>query len=57
MKIEPFKIKPPKLQDNLNFRYVYHESIGMQCEDRDPTPQQRATAFAEAKAYVERCLK
>ena len=51
------KTKKPRIQDDPNFRYVYHERIGMLCEDREPTPLERTMAFADAKEYCLGLLK
>lgn len=35
------------------YRYRYLERLGMMCEDREPTPEQRAYAQKEAMATIE----
>lgn len=39
------------------YRYRYLERIGMMCEDREPTPEQREYARQEALKAVEQFRK
>ena len=46
--------KDSLIEEDLDFRYVYHERLGMMCGEAEPTREQKQVARAEAVDYVAR---
>jgi hypothetical protein len=49
-------VKEPWTLEQLReeWRYVYHERIGIMCEDGEPTAEQKEIARAEANQAIEK---
>lgn len=47
-------MKKDALAEDPDFRYTYHERLGLLCGEAEPTREQKQVARAEAVDYVAR---